>query len=317
MIKKIIRSVLFISGLALILTVSSIFMAPKKDIYNVSAFEHKVNDLEGEKDNTIDVVFLGDSEVYSAYSPLQMYHEYGFTSYICATSAQRLCDTYAMVQEIYKTQQPKVVVIETNCFFRYGGMADETGDKVMDKVLDYVPAMKYKSKFKTVFYPGIDKEESSMKGFRYRTDINSYHGGKWMHESEQKEDIRKVNLDYFKKIYNYIIEQGSEVVFVTTPSPDCHDYKKHNAMKYLAKEYGLEYYDLNLVSDEIGIDWINETRDGGNHLNYAGAEKVTSYFGNILDKEHELPDHIEDAEYSGWDEAFEKYAEKVGYNKEI
>ena len=55
MIKKIIRSVLFISGLALILTVSSIFMAPKKDIYNVSAFEHKVNDLEGEKDNTIDV----------------------------------------------------------------------------------------------------------------------------------------------------------------------------------------------------------------------------------------------------------------------
>ena len=138
-----------------------------------------------------------------------------------------------------------------------------------------------------------------------------------MHESDKKEDIRKVNLDYFKKIYDYIIEQGSQVVFVTTPSPDCHNYMKHNAMKNLAKEYGLDYHDLNLVSDEIGIDWLRETRDGGNHLNYSGAEKVTSYFGKILSDNYDLPDHREDDNYSDWDEAFEKYSEKVGYNRTV
>ncbi len=313
MVKKLLYSLTFITGLALILIVISVFVTPKKEVYNVSAFEQKVTDLSAEKNNTIDLVFLGDSEVYSAYSPLQMYHENGFTSYVCATSAQRLCDTYAMVREIFKTQNPDIVVLETNCFFRYGGLNEKTGDTVMDGILKYIPAMKYHTRIKYLFEPATDKNEASMKGFRYRTDIKPYHGGTWMQKTEIAEEIRTENMNYFEKIYDYIAEHGSRLVFVTTPSPDCHNYMKHNAIKKISEKYNIDYIDLNLVAEEIGIDWKNETRDGGNHLNYNGAKKVSEYFGKKLSETYGLPDHREDPEYEDWSFEFKKYADTVGY----
>ena len=53
-----------------------------------------------------------------------------------------------------------------------------------------------------------------------------------------------------------------------------------------AAEHGISYYNLLDHADDIGIDMTCDSYDGGLHLNVAGAEKVSTYFGEILSREH-------------------------------
>ena len=143
MLKKILRAVGFMTGLAIILAVTSIVLKPKSDVYNAVGVDKKTKDFNKEAEQSLDLVFLGDSESYSAFNPLQMYSEQGYTSYVCGTSLQRLCDTYVLLQESFKTQSPKVVVLETNCFFRFSGLAEDDSDKIMNTFSRVVPVHMY------------------------------------------------------------------------------------------------------------------------------------------------------------------------------
>ncbi len=303
MLKKIMHSALFLIGLAAIITVTSAIVKPKSEIYDLMAVEGKLKELENEKDNSIDLVFIGDSEAYSAYNPLQMYDEYGFTSYVCGTSAQRLCDSYVILREVFKRQSPKVVAVETNSLFRFGGLSDESGDKVLNFVSKYIPAIKYHTRLKVYITGGPVKNDGNMKGFIYRTQVVPYTGGEWMKRSEASDDIHPCNLEYLKKMYDLAEENGAKLIFISTPSPVCQTYERHNAVSALARELGTDYIDMNLNVEELGLDWQKDTRDAGNHLNYYGAKKVSSYIGNILSRLYELPDHREDGSYQSWKQA--------------
>ena len=109
--KKIVNSIIFLAGLAAILVLTSHFLKPNDDVYNTNGVMAKKEEFRKETNDTIDVVFIGDSEVYSAYNPMQLYGNYGFTSYVLATSAQRLCDTYSILKSMYKTQTPEYIFI--------------------------------------------------------------------------------------------------------------------------------------------------------------------------------------------------------------
>ena len=99
--KKIVNSIIFLAGLAAILVLTSHFLKPNDDVYNTNGVMAKKEEFQKETNDTIDVIFIGDSEVYSAYNPMQLYGKYGFTSYVLATSAQRLCDTYSILKSMY------------------------------------------------------------------------------------------------------------------------------------------------------------------------------------------------------------------------
>ena len=69
-LKNIISAVLFIAILASLLMGFSFIMKPGKSA-NVNALEDPLtNGILSEKKNTIDVIFLGDSECYSTFIPL-------------------------------------------------------------------------------------------------------------------------------------------------------------------------------------------------------------------------------------------------------
>lgn len=313
--KKILHSVIFFAGLAIILVVTSKLLAPKGEVYNASEYDRKVKELSEEANDTIDVVFIGDSEVYASFDPLYMYNEDGFTSYILGTYGQRLCDTYALLEEMFKTQSPKLVAVETNCFFRFGGLADETSDEFLNLVLKYVPAMKYHSLLKMIFLNSGSKTEKMMKGFVYKTETQEYLGGQWMIPTEEVETINPVNVDYINKIIELVRKNGAEPIFVSAPSPICQNQKQHNAIDLLAKENNVAYYDFNYVAEEIGIDWHKDTKDAGNHLNYKGSCKMSAYLSKLLSEKYELTDRRNDEKYASWQEAYREYIQYVNSNK--
>ena len=51
-------------------------------------------------------------------------------------------------------------------------------------------------------------------------------------------------------------------------------------------------------TDEIGIDYQTDTYDAGLHLNLAGAEKLSRYFGKIIQEKFSLSDRRNDEELS-------------------
>lgn len=306
MLKKILRAVGFMTGLAIILAVTSIVLKPKSDVYNAVGVDKKTKDFQKEAEQSLDLVFLGDSESYSAFNPLQMYSEQGYTSYVCGTSLQRLCDTYVLLQESFKTQSPKVVVLETNCFFRFSGLAEDDSDKVMNTFSRVVPVLKYHDRWKTFvplkIFRHIDKNEGLLKGFRYRTGTEPYNGGEWMKKTEEVAGTGANAEHYLKKIKELVEANGGTLLLVSVPSPDNWTYAKHNAIEKISEEYDLEFLDMNLTQDELNIDWKTETKDGGNHLNFLGAKKVSSYLAKYLSEKYNLPDHREDPAYDNWEE---------------
>ena len=60
----------------------------------------------------------------------------------------------------------------------------------------------------------------------------------------------------------------------------------------------------------MDIDWAHDTADFGDHMNFAGAQKVSSYIADYLADTYDLPDHREDAAYSDWNDVVEWYQDR-------
>lgn len=298
--KNIIGSAFFLLGAVLLMVVFSEVFLPKRESYNAAAVDQKEEFLKEEPKDTIDVVFAGDSESYATFSPIKLWTGYGYTSYVCGTSAQRLCDTYALLQSTFETQSPEVVVLETNCLYRFAGIAKETDDRVIRKLSKYLPVFQYHSRWKT-YIPGQSDYhgEQKTKGFRVRKGVRPYEGGPYMNETDQVKGIPKLAEQYLEKIRTLCQNRDAELVLVSAPSAKNWNYEKHNGVSQWAEKNSVRYLDLNLV-DEIGIDWKKDTKDGGDHLNFDGAMKVTEYMGRYFSENWELTDHRGDESYNHW-----------------
>ena len=92
-------------------------------------------------------------------------------------------------------------------------------------------------------------------------------------------------------------ENGTKLVLVKAPSLYPYWYEEYDGqIREYAAQYGLSYYNFAEQTEEIGLDFSEDTYDSGYHLNLSGAVKLSRYFGKILAKEHGLPDHRQDIE---------------------
>lgn len=320
-IRKIVKPICFLLGLFMVLKISSWIIQPKANVYNSNAVENKTESFMLEKKNSLDVIFLGDSESYANFSPLHIWNESGITSYVMGVSAQRLCDTYELLKRSVENQDIKLVVLETNCLYRDSSTySSDDDDSVMKTASDIFPVLKYHSRWKE-FVPGKSasehsKEERNYKGFRLRFDTEPYTDGEWMHETDAVEEIAENNIAYLEQIKSFCDERGIEFVLISAPSPDCWTYERHNAVGAWADANSVDFLDLNLMDEELGIDWATDTRDAGNHVNYFGAEKVSGYVSVYFKEKYELTDHRNDSYYEDWNSKYENYHNKIKNNIE-
>ena len=311
-VKRGAAAVLFFVGLVGLLWASSWIVTPKNNMKEFGMEEVSANGILGEKDNTIDVLVLGDSESYSAITPMQLWKETGYTAYVCGTSAQTLDYTNRLLRRAFEDQTPKLVILETNAIFRKVALS-----KAMLSTLGNVlPVFQYHDRWKNLNendWKGNVKFTwtNDLKGYRYNANIVPSKIVDYMVPTKDMANIPELNRQYVESIKNYCDEHGAKLIFLSTPSTINWNYKRHNAVAQLADDLQCDYVDLNLMTEEVPINWHTDTRDKGDHLNHAGAVKVTRYLGIYLQNRKELTDHRDDPHYAKWDDPLKKYEAKV------
>lgn len=301
--KNILKCICFLLGLVIILELLSVAFRRKDGLYVYDSLSVNVKtaDIKAEPDYSLDVLFFGDSEAYASFSPNYLYSKFGYTSFVCGTAAQKVCDTYAILKENFKTQSPKVVVLETNCLYRSLKPEDENSDLVMNLLTDSMPVFANHSDWKKLVRKALPKSREAkrrgQKGFVLRKDVKPYKGGKYMKKTKKSKKIEKDILSYLDQIADLCKENNAELLLVSTPAPKNWNYKKHNGVKSWTDSHNITYIDLNLEKD-LKINWKTDTKDGGDHLNYDGAKKVTKYMGKYFRENYNLTDHREDADKS-------------------
>lgn len=312
-IKRIFILVMFILGLAGLLIGSSYIFLPKSNGLNSGMEEFKANGILGEKENSIDVLFLGDSELYCSVIPLQIWQDSGYTSYVCGTSGQTLDYTEVMLKRTFEKQSPKIVVMETHAIYRKFTVKNV----IFTKVSDYFSVFRYHNRWKTMKLDEINKPAEytftdECKGYRLKTLAKpAVKDNSYMAPTERSVPIEKINRQSVERIKKLCDENEAKLVFVSTPSTINWNYMRHNGIAALAKELGCEYIDLNLLTAEVPIDWKNDTVDKGDHMNYFGAKKVTSYLSEYLDKTGLLTDKRGNSDYEMWNKAAEAFNESL------
>ena len=298
--RNVLKSILFILILFILIDILNWFFIPSFNPFSKNNFE-----ISSEKENTVDVLFLGDSLVYSSISPMEIWNNYGYTSFDCAGAAMILSDAYDYLEYAVKKQHPKVVMMEANMLFR-DPKKRTLSVSLANKAKELMPIVTYHNNWKNYLTKGsMDNWINVDKGYKYITKVKSGKADDYMAYNKDKELIPKVNYEYLKNIINLCNENNIELVLIGCPSQLSWRYAKHNASSNIAKKYNLDFINLNI--ENIGINWIKDTKDKGAHLNNSGSKKVSLFLGNYL-KEHNLvTDHRNDKKYDEWNTAYTLY----------
>lgn len=309
MFKNVIKSVVFLSILAVMMVVLSFIFTPKDNTKKAGMPELRANGILSERQNSIDVLIIGDSESYVSVSPMEIWEQYGYTSYVMGTNAQKIYQSYNYLLEALENQHPKVVILETNTFFR----KLKTDLKLLNFMERYIPIIKYHDRWKNLKLNDFGGKvnytnPNDLKGYYYINYTNPMPESKpkYMWKSKERKEIPSDEVYYIMKIYEKCKENGIELMFYSAPNHKNWAYNKHNSVQDLANKLKINYIDMNLV-DEIDIDWKTDTKDIGDHVNYKGAVKVSKYLGKYIGEKYKLIDHRGDPKFKNWDVSLEKY----------
>lgn len=325
----------------------------------------------GEPRDSIDTVFIGNSDIYRAISPVDLFHQTGITSAIAGRPNKQLSEVPGDIRDILRYQNPKTIVLETDCMFSgtnpgfkkgispleaeaakvdvagqapskatdtdVAGQASskatdtahqnifakckallQEGDSAFLAALNYkFPLVKYHDNWKhlklTTFLQPRGKYHFSNKGMAYANTVKAYpFGNEYMQLSGGKHAmLSEEKLDQFQKIYDLCDRNGVRLVLLTVPSANTWNKGKSDTVKQLAKKYNLTYYDYNRQLP-AGFDWATDSKDGGNHLNYAGASAVTKDLAKKLTDDLTMnPTSLTKEQKQQWKKDYEHFHKSI------
>lgn len=299
-------------GVLAVLMILSLVMFPKYNAADTDDTQRAARAILAEPTNTLDVIIVGDSVPKSAFSPLHMYNEYGFTSYTCATFSQRPHIGLSYLRIALENQHPSVVLIETNVFYnnKY-----TISNGVMQLIEDALPVFQFHDRWKNLTLEDIMGTESEWtpdpaKGYYFNASTKGANSDDWMAETQDMNKPMFMSECYLRAMVAYCRYKGVTPVLISAPSTINMNDAKHNALQALADDMNIDYIDLNEGDTKVDVHWESESRDGGDHLNYAGAIRTSEKLGLILKERFQLPDHRNDVAYQDWANQYQSFVEE-------
>ena len=311
-IKDMIKICLFFVLLVLVFLLLVFLLVPSENLLKFGYYKMSKYDILQEKTDTIDVVAIGDSTIYSSISPMEIWNNYGISMYDVAEPAQIMVDTVEALEVVYDSQHPKIVIMEASVLFRDPSKSprQQKTKRVIRAARNLVTLMKLHSNWKKINFQDGYSVLNPNKGYVFIPKTKPGNNKGYMKQTNKEEKILDFNKEYFIEIINFCREKNIELILVAMPAKIGWNYQRHNSIVKFANEYNIDFIDFN-INNLVSIDWTTDTKDMGKHLNYKGAKKVSDYLGQYLTDLNEVEDHRGDPEYSSWDRSYELYLKNM------
>lgn len=298
------------------------------------------------KPNTVDVLFFGSSIGVAAFSPMELYNNYGITGYNLSSAEQSPPISYFWLQEALHTQRPKVVILEAFFLFNYFDYYYKplnTSETRVRQALDpmrwspvkinaireiceldesyhafeyYFPIIQYHDRWKYINAEELSKkDERGLMGYSpgFETHVKGMPYEPFERLYDDKLEMQPVMQQYLARMAELCQEEGIRFVIVKTPTT-AHLLEKHNAIREFADQYGVDFIDFN--ESEVyydGLDyWYEDDNNDAEHTNHWGTVKVMDYLGNYLLEECGLEPHEDDQ----WASLSELYQQRIEAGEE-
>lgn len=256
-----------------------------------------------EPENSVDVLFLGNSIIYSDIIPGIIYDKTGIAAYSVTAQSMTMPEMYYYVREALKTQTPEYLFLELSAMFTERDPSfDFQAISYMPNNLNKVcaafesvplkeslncllPVYQYHSRWKDIsasdlLRPFRKSGPDKLAGYTFLCESQSYP------ETEPKDEI--CSADHYAKAEGYLLKtlrycEERSIPVIAFLSPRRNTYREENieALRKTLSDAGVTFIDFDCSADEIGLLPDKDYYDRS-HLNWYGALRFTKYLSRYL-----------------------------------
>ncbi|HCA04536.1 MAG TPA: hypothetical protein DEO32_01420 [Ruminococcaceae bacterium] len=309
-----------------------------------------------EENNSLDVVYMGASEVYSDLAPGYAYKNNGVTSYLYASQASSILSYKYQLTELLKHQNPKLIVIELNSAVYANDeqvVKDENVRNYVDNTplsfdkVDFVnsytdknkeeylfPLIKYHDTWKDLgdnmgFISTIAKGRARgynyLKGMMNQTVIfqsTQRVVNDFIADINDKKPLTELSEKKLRELLRFCKDKNLDnVVFARFPHlvtrRTLDRCERSNTVEQIVTEYGFEYLNFEKNCEEIGLDYEKDFYNL-DHLNVYGQRKFTDYITGFIGKKYGIKgSKLSDNRQAEWNSAYDYYNAYYSYSDEL
>lgn len=280
--------------------------------YGNSCFGKTTRAYLDQPDDSIDVLFLGSSQILRDLDTVAFRDEYGIAAYTRATAVQFPAVTYYYLKEATEHHDLKVVVSDfSNLYISYD---PDKYEPYLRYAFDYMPLSADKLTAVKATIQGSETQST----FSYIFPFLRYHS-RWreltwedvtwpLHKQEDDaygsilcEDVKPLTHHittyadtpkpydedaayWYGKIIELCKEKQIKLILLRLPRENWSPEMATGDLEY-AEKYNVTFYDLNSeeLYTKIGFNDQTDFMDTA-HLNAAGAKRITPWLANILNE---------------------------------
>lgn len=287
-----------------------------------------------EEDQDYDVLFFGSSHMIHSINAMQLWKDYGLTSYNWAGYATWTPASYWIFKNAIEYHKPKVAVLE---IYGLTNTVESQDHSMLHYTFDAIPfsATKIEAVF-DLFAEQTTREEMLFPFNVYHSQWNTLTSDKvnaafkpippsiskgsallteiykeaelidftYTSEFVPEKDVYKDGHTYIIKFIETCYKEGIQPVLLHVPYNVLSD---SDQVSNLAEIYNVPYFDYYTVGNDV-INYKTDLNDRA-HLNFSGATQVTHLFGEDLSKIFS-PEH-DSTQIKKWDEYYQDYRDDL------
>lgn len=320
--KKLIRFICFLLVTSTVLCGLNLFLSTNNDRDGIH-----IKGYFKEPKNTIDVLLIGASELYTGFNSPLAWEKYGFTSYSLSYASMPGSMYKPVLNKALKTQSPKLVAVEVNGFmfndkyctqrrpihawFDSVGI-DSDGKSFIEENIPkenraefYLPFYKYHSNWRHPVVCArnfVNLAYLEKEGISYsKTFANTALKREKAELTKRKSCFTEKSKEYMTDLLKTCREKGLKNVLFFR-APHCVKNQNPQAIKDMEKlicEYGYRFVDYENAYEEIGLDVKNDFYNI-EHLNIFGMEKFTLFFGKYICENYDVKSEHSEKTVKQW-----------------